>query len=276
MSTRERLYRTHALILRRRDQGDADRVLTIFSPEHGKLDVIAKGIRKTSSRKSGHLELFAHVSLLLAQGRTWDVVSEVTTVESFRYLRTDLDAIGRVSYVCELLDAFSESDDENAPLWELVLTILRILDQASNPAVVPVDATTPDAVPAAPAFDRSLLLRWFELRLLGAAGFQPQLFHCIACEEALTPVVNYLSIEEGGIFCPNCAKNREHLETIEVDVLKILRYLQSRSWAEVAPLQVRPTITRRVENILHRYLIHILERRLKSVDFLRRLNALAS
>lgn len=259
MQPRERLYRTHALILRRRDQGDADRILTLYSPDRGKLDVIAKGVRKTTSRKAGHLELFTHVLLLVAQARTWHIISEVSTVESFRYLRNDLDAIGRASYVCELLDAFAESDDENALLWDLVLMVLRTLDQAST-------LESP--------FDASLLLRWFELHLLGITGFQPQIFHCIACQEALQPVVNYLSIEEGGVLCHQCAQGRDNLETLEPDVLKILRFLQSRPWSEVAPLQVRPMILRRVENILQRFLLNILERRLRSVDFLRKLQAM--
>lgn len=259
MQPRDRLYRTHALVLRRRDQGDADRILTLYSPEHGKLDVIAKGVRKTTSRKAGHLELFTHVMLLLAQGRTWDIVSEVTTVESFRHLRDNLDAIGRASYVCELLDAFAESDDENGPLWELVLMVLRTLDQTAT-------LESP--------FEAGLLMRWFELRLLGITGFQPQIFHCIACHEALQPVVNTLSIEEGGVLCPKCSQGRDNLETLEPDVLKILRFLQSRPWNEVAPLQVRPMIQRRVENILQRFLLNILERRLRSVDFLRKLQAM--
>ena len=259
MQPRERLYRTHALILRRRDQGDADRILTLYSPQHGKLDVIAKGVRKTTSRKAGHLELFTHVLLLLAQARTWDIISEVSTVESFRHLRADLDAIGRASYVCELLDAFAESDDENVLLWDLVLMVLRTLDQQQ----------TSEA-----HFDPLLLLRWFELRLLGITGFQPQLFQCIGCQEDLQPTVNYLSINEGGVLCPKCAQGRDDLEALEPDVLKILRFLQSRPWNEVAPLQVRPMIQRRVENILQRFLLNILERRLRSVDFLRKLQAM--
>ena len=124
MNTRQRLYRTHAVVLRRRDYGDADRILTIFTPSLGKLEVIAKGIRKTTSRKAGHLELFTHTSLLLAQARTWDIISEAVTVESYRKIRNDLEKISRASYVCELVDCFTRADDENEPLWDLMLLVL--------------------------------------------------------------------------------------------------------------------------------------------------------
>ena len=261
MTKRQRSYRTHAVTLRRRDYGDADRVLTVFTPDAGKQELIAKGVRKTTSRKAGHLELFAHSALQIAQARTWDIITEASTVESFRHLRTDLDNIGRAAYICELIDRFTEADDENRLLWDLLLLALRQLDEAS----------APHANQAESDFDSDVLLRWFELRLLGVTGFQPQLFHCIGCGAPLEPVRNYLSLEDGGVYCPTCGAQQRDLEIIEPDALKVLRYLQSQPWPTVRALSVRPPVMRRVENILHRYLLTILEYRLKSTDFLRRL-----
>lgn len=256
MSTRERLYRTHAVVLGRRDYNDADRILTVFTPALGKRELIAKGVRKTTSRKAGHLESFTHTALLVAQARTWDIITEAVTVESFRHMRVNLEAIGAASYACELVAAVTEADDDSQPLWDLLLATLRALDERSGGA--------------APG-DHLLLLRWFELHLLSVTGFQPQFFHCLACEEPLTPVVNYLSLHEGGVFCPTCAQSRGDVETLEPDVLKVLRFLQSQPWAEVQRVAVRPHILRQVENILYRYLLTVLERHLKSADFLRKL-----
>ena len=255
MSERERIYRTHALILRRRDHSDADRILTVFTPDRGKLEVIAKGVRKPTSKKAGHVELFCHANMLIAQARTWDIVTEVVTVESFRRVRDDLDAISRAAYLCELLDAFCEGGDDLRPLWELALSTLRTLDES---------ATQPGQI------DRSALMQWFALHLLSVTGFQPQFFHCIGCGEELTAVANFLSLSEGGVYCPNCAPRQQKVETIEPDALKVLRYLQSRPWGEVQRLHVRRPIMRQVETILQRYVQFILERHLRSVDFLRR------
>jgi len=88
-----------------------------------------------------------------------------------------------------------------------------------------------------------------------------------------------LSIAAGGIFCPTCHNqaysqgqiHRDEFESIEPGVLKVLRFLQSRGWSEVQSLQVRPEVMQRVENILYRYLIVVLERQLKSANFLRRI-----
>lgn len=257
MPSRQRQYRTHAVILRRRDFRDADRILTVFTPNYGKLELIAKGIRKTTSRKAGHLELFSHSALMVAQGRTWDIVTEVVGVESYPSIRTDLDKISQASYIGELIDCFSESDDENQPLWELLIITLQELD-------------------ALPVADTSRLLQhWFEMHLLSLVGFQPQLFQCLNCDEELKPVTNYMSLVGGGVVCANCGQGQRDLETIDADVLKVLRFIQSHTWSAVSKVNIRPHILHQVDNLLYRYLLTVLERQLKSVDFMRRLQYMA-
>ena len=254
---RQRVYRTHAVVLRRRAYADADRILTVYTPGMGKRALIAKGIRKTTSRKAGHLELFTHASLMASQARTWDIVTEADTVESFRYLRQNLESIGRAAYVCELIDGFTEEEDENQPLWDLLLLTLRQLDALGQQPNEPRAA---------------VLMRWVELHLLNLTGFQPQLFHCLDCGQPLEQVTNTLILAEGGLICPACqARRGGDTEAIDADVLKVLRHLQSRPWADVESLSVRPPIMHPVQNIMHRYLLTILERRLKSSEFLCRL-----
>ncbi|MFO7630910.1 MAG: DNA repair protein RecO [Caldilinea sp.] len=254
MSIRERVRSTRALILRRRDVNDADRVLTVLTPGDGKLELIAKGVRKTTSRKAGHLEPFVHAALLVAQGRTWDIVTEVQTVESFRHLRDNLDAIAAASYVCELLDSFAETGDDAHALWDLALLVLRELDAAAAGDELP-----------------PTLLAWFNLHLLSLTGFQPQLFRCLDCERDIEPAINFLSLPEGGVLCAQCAARRSDVEALDVDTLKVLRFFQSQPWTAVAPVAVRPAILRRVENVLNRYLIFVLERQMRSTVFLHRL-----
>jgi DNA repair protein RecO (recombination protein O) len=258
MSNRHRVRKTHAVILRRRDFGDADRILVVYTPTHGKMELIAHGVRKTTSRKAGHLESFSHASLLIAEGRTWGIVTEATTVESYRHLREDLDQIGRAVYICELVDRFTNVDDENREVWDLLTGVLRALDDSDN----------------ASAFDPQLLLRWFELHLLALVGFQPQLFHCLGCGKTIEPVENYLSLLDGGVLCPECGPQVQDAEPISVEVLRILRHLQRSRWEDVNRLQLDESLMRQVDNVLYRYLVSVLERRLVSADFLRRLQSL--
>jgi len=252
LAERSNSYRTKAVILRRRKYSDADRILTVFTPRFGKRLLIAKGSRKTTSRKAGHLELFNHVNLLVALARTWDIITESVTVEGFFQLRGDLDAISRAAYICELVDAFTAEDDEYEPVWELLLFCLRELNEGS-------------------ASEADLLLRWFELQLLRLMGFQPELFTCLGCADDLQPVENFLHLSAGGVFCPDCGAGMQGGELINVRTLKILRHLFRTHWDGIRGLRVGPSTAHAVEGILQRYLVTILERRLKSTDFIYRL-----
>ncbi len=250
MTGRERLYRTDALILRRSDFGEADRLLTVFTPERGKLRLLAKGVRKITSRKAGHIELFMLTDMLVARGRTWDIVSQAEIVQPYRALREDLDKTGYAYYLAELVDRITEEHDANAPLFELLaLTLARLCE-----------------------FDDVFItLRYFELHLLSLTGFQPQLHFCIACNEALEPVENYFHLADGGTLCPDHGRVRPNAEPISLPVLKVLRFLQTEPWEKVANLQLNPATRTQVEKLLLGYITFTLERQLKSVDFLKRL-----
>jgi DNA repair protein RecO (recombination protein O) len=251
METKERLYRTDAIILRRADFGEADRLLTVYSPERGKLRLLAKGVRKTTSRKAGHVELFMLTNMLIAQGRTWDIISQAEIVQAYRGLREDLDKTGHAYYIAELVDRFTEEHDPNQPLFELLALTLAHLEHLDDPFSV---------------------LRYFELHLLNLTGFQPQLHFCVACQEPLEPVDNnYFHFVDGGMLCPKHGQVRPNAEAIPLPVLKVLRFLQTESWEKVATLQLTPKTRQQVETLLHDYLTFLLERQLKSVDFLRKL-----
>ncbi|HEX2324037.1 MAG TPA: DNA repair protein RecO, partial [Chloroflexota bacterium] len=86
----ERVYRTEGVVLRRQDFGEADRIISLYSPQHGKIRAIAKGVRRPRSRLGGHVELFTHVTVLVAQGRNLDLITQAEAVRPYRAIRDDL------------------------------------------------------------------------------------------------------------------------------------------------------------------------------------------
>jgi len=254
---RERLYRVQAIVLKRTDYGEADRVLTLLTPNLGKLRAIAKGVRKLTSRKSGHLELFTHTHLLLARGKQLDIITQADTLEAFLPLRENLERVGYAYYLAELVDKFAEEGVENRALFDLLLGAFAALGEAVvNPEV---------------------LARFFELRLLQYAGYQPQLFVCVHCGKVVDARENYFSAEAGGVLDPECVQTqREHIagyardaQPIALDTLKWLRDLQTHTWLTVQGQGVKNETLHQAEQLLQRYITHHLERNLKSVQFLR-------
>lgn len=247
----ERIYKIQGVILRRKDLGEADRILTIFTKERGKIRVVAKGVKKPTSRKAGFVELFTHISAVIASGSSLDILSQVDAVESYARLRGDLEMTIIASHFCELVDAFASDEDENTPLFQLLVSSLGYLE------------TTDDI---------RLITRYFELHLLRLAGFQPELFHCVSCGKAIEAVDNYFSVKDSGVVCLSCGFTVRGYKKLSLNALKVLRYFLRQPFEVVQHLDISAPVHRELEYLLHELITYTLERRLKSASFLRRLS----
>lgn len=245
-----RLYKTEAIVLRQRKLGEADRILTLFTPAHGKLDAKAKGVRKTTSRMSGHLQPLNRCMVQLARGRTMEVVAGCETLESFQPLRDDLDRLSRALYAAELADRFLPERLENLPTYRLLLDTLRRLQGET---------------------DADLLLRHYEMGLLERSGFRPELERCLGCQKPLQPVQNFFSPVAGGTYCAPCGAGAAGSRALSVNGLKVLRLLQRASYKEVGGLNLPPALSQEVERHLRSYIVCVLERDVNAAAFVERL-----
>jgi DNA repair protein RecO (recombination protein O) len=254
MASRERTFRTEAIVLRRKDFGEADRILTLFTPESGKIRAIAKGIRKPRSRKAGHLELYTRSSLLLARGREMDIITQAVTVDAYRPLREDLLRSTYGSYFVELVDRFTPDQAENKPLYELLTRALGWLSEAG---------------------DLALAARYYELQLLGMAGFQLELFRCVVGGEMIAAEDQFFGAADGGAICPKCGQARPDVFPVSLNALKVLRFMQRSPYEALRELQLRLSVHAELERILHRTITYHLERQLKSAQFLKQVRQAA-
>ena len=250
MPRTDRLYRVEAIVIRRRDWGEADRLLTLFTREQGKIQAVAKGARKPTSRKAGHVELFTHTRLLIARSRSIDIITQAETVEAYRPLRESLEASTLAHYFAELLDRFTGEAEADHALFDLLSLALAWLCQAE---------------------DLRLVARYYELRLLEMAGFRPELHHCPSCGNKLQPVDSFFSPAQGGVLCPNCGQGRRDVYALSLAAFKVLRYGQTRDWDHFRRLRLALPLHAEVERMLYHYLLFVLEQHLKSVAFLRQL-----
>jgi DNA repair protein RecO (recombination protein O) len=248
MPGRERSYRAEAVVLRHSDFGEADRLLTLYTRETGKVRAIAKGVRKIRSRKAGHLEPFTRVALQLAQARDMPIVTQAETIDAYLPLREDLLLTGYAAYVVEMLDRFTYEEGENRAIYNLLTdTLTRI-------------ATLPDPF---------LALRYYELHLFDYLGFRPELFNCVNCQAEIQPEDQYFSFAQGGVYCPKCGVNRPDLLPVSMDALKYLRHLQRSTFEQAARAQIPSAVRTEIESLLQQYLTYLLERTLNTPAFLR-------
>jgi len=243
---RVRIYHTEALVLRQQDYAEADRILTLLTPQ-GRLRAVAKGARRSTSHKAGHLDLFMRVELQLARGRNLDIITQAECKESFENLRLDVLRFTYACYVAELIDYIMQ-EEEQRELYQLAVDILRRMDCARNLA---------------------LWARYLDVTLLGLAGFQPDLYQCMRCRRDIQPEVNYLSLDLGGLLCPAC--NMGKALQVSINTQKLLRFLQRSQAADVARLTVSAETLQEAENLMLLYWQHVLEREIKTAASLKQL-----
>jgi DNA repair protein RecO (recombination protein O) len=253
MSGRERIFRTEAVILRRQDLGEADRLIVAYSPDRGKLRLVAKGVRRLTSRKAGHLEPFSRTSLLIARGRELDIVSQAEAIETYPSLQTDLQRVGQASYVVELIDRFTLDESGSRPAFGLLVETLGRLAEGRPAAAV---------------------LRYYELRLLELMGYRPEFFRCVQCSAKTLPEAQFFAPALGGVLCPRCGRGQAPARPLSLEALKVLRHYQRSGFETAAVPQVRSVVRQEVEGHLEAYLHHLLERKLNSPRFLRQVQAL--
>ena len=246
---RARAIRTETIVLRQQVFGEADRLLTLLTPDRGKLRAIAKGVRRPSSRKAGHLDLFMRSDVLLALGRNLDIITQAQIIDSYLALRDDLLRSSYASYCVELLDCFTPEGETNHELYRLLADTLSRLSGSDN---------------------LPLTVRHYELHLLDLVGFRPELERCLGKGEPVQPEDQYFDPLMGGVLCSHCGSQRRGAWPISMDALRLMRFLQRSPYGAVANLRVRPNVVAELERTHVRYITVQLQRQLKSVDFLER------
>ena len=253
-----RLYKTEAIVLRQRRLGEADRILTLLTPAHGKMDAKAKGVRKTTSRMSGHLQPLTRCIVQLAQGHISDVITGCDTLESFQKLRDDLQRLSRALYAAELIDRITPERSPGFAAYRLLLETLRRLERAEG-----VDPWTGSGC--------DLVLRYFEMRLMDHAGFRPELGSCVGCRSALQPEQNHFAPQSGGAVCRVCVPGLAGTRPLTLEGLKVLRLLQRGSYNDIARLKMPAALAQEVERHLRSYIVCVLERDVNAGSFIERL-----
>lgn len=247
-----RSFRAAAVVLRHKDWGEADQLLTLYTREHGKLRVVAKGARKITSRKAGHLQPFTYVNLQLAKGRDLMIVTQAETVNAFLGIGADLMKTGYASYVIELLDRFVYEDDGgNSGVFRMLVETLERLEKES---------------------DAWVAVRYYEMRLLDHVGFRPHLFECANCGREILPEDQYFSSSAGGVICPRCGYGLPNLIKISVETLKYLRHFQRSSYRDASRAHPSPEVQKEAEILMQAYFTYLLERKLNTPGFIKRVS----
>jgi len=245
--SKPRNYQTEAIIIKKIKLGEAGRILTLYTPHLGKIQAVAKGVRRPRSKMAGHLELLTHSLVSLARGRNIDTITGSQTINSFLPLKSDLQLTSYALYATELVNQFTADNVEDYPLFQLLLETMHRLCQGG---------------------DNELVLRYFELHLLNEVGYRPQLQQCVSCRSILKSTTNSFCPSAGGMLCPDCSQSQPLTYPLSVNAQKVLQLLQNNDYNTVSKLKINPELAHQLEMVIRNYLKYLLEREVKSAAWL--------
>ncbi|MDA0988736.1 MAG: DNA repair protein RecO [Chloroflexi bacterium] len=246
MTTPPKIYKTEAIVLKHFAIGEADYLLTMYTPNGGKLRAVAKGARRVKSKLGGHLEPLMRTSVLMTRGQNLDNINQAEVMEGFRVVREDLDRLSRALYISELVDAITPDEQPNYPIYRLLFEAMRSLNENAAPSLMP----------------------YFQLRLLDYSGFMPELYKCVECGSTLAPGHHRFTPDRGGSLCDSCHPLNVSVLPLSLDTLKVLRFLQRETYANIERLHLEQGTLLELERLMEALLRHVLDREVKATRFL--------
>jgi DNA repair protein RecO (recombination protein O) len=206
-------YKTKGIVIGRTNYGEADRILTLMTAEHGKIRAIAKGSRKIKSRSGGHIELFGIVDFILANSRSLDIVTSATLTWYPHTIASDYNRLGFGYLFASMVNKLVDEDEPHIEVYELLVASLGALE--------------------AHGVEPQLEL-WFKLRLLDALGYKPGLDGCVVCGESSGEGSYSISPERGGLVDKSC-RSMGDLE-ISINAIKLWRLVLDHTYASIRTL----------------------------------------
>jgi DNA repair protein RecO (recombination protein O) len=241
---------TPAIVLRARDYAESDRIVTLLTPDFGKLSGIAKGAKASRKRFERKLEPFSCVTLFFRRRPHGQLVF-ITRAEpgpiAHPLIEDDLGKIALGSYMLELADALTTEETEAAGAYHVLADALaRLSEQPAN----------------------SALRHAYELKVLRAAGYGLQFGRCRLCETAVASdaAALYFVISRGGVVCMRCRPEAPE-GAVRLDTASAVA-LAGLDLAPFKEAHTMPPGSAAAGIALSRFLLSIMDRKLRSADFL--------
>lgn len=243
--------KTTAIVLKRTDFGEADRLLTLFSYDQGKLRALAKGARRPLSKLGGHLEPGSMTAFQLTEGRNFYIVTGAELQYSYADMRDQLRKTSLAYYLLEAVESLTVEQQAHPSAFSLLSDGLVLLETVT------------------PGPTESLLSPAFTLKLLADLGYLPELGLCVHCAKPLEPEENAFSAQMGGILCPDCQSRDYGAIALSATTIKVMRILLENKLEIILRLNPDRKVITELTRIIEGYLQHHTDREMKSLSFVR-------
>lgn len=247
------------IIIKRRDFQENDRLFYIYTKEHGKIEVVAKGTKKISSKLNAYLEPFYLVNLMIAKGKVLDKLANANIVRTYENLRNDKELIGffLINYLSEIINNLILGQSPQNIKYDLLLELLDILDNE----IINERENKKECL--------LMLTNVFIIKLLNLLGYRPEIKRCLSCHKAILLTKNIFNFSRGGVICDDCKKICLIEDYIKVSdkVIKLLQLAGSEDLGYFLNMANGQKEINEFNKIVQRLVLVNSERPIKSLEF---------
>ncbi len=248
------LYKTKAVVLRALSYGEADRIITLYSQDFGKIKGFAKGAKRSQKRFGNTLEIGSYISASFFEKETTDLVrlGHCDLIRPFTGLRGDIKRLAWASYLIELIESLTAERIQNKALFRLLVFFLNLIDKETL---------------------REEILRVFEVRLFSLVGYEPQFHSCRRCQRELADEKIFFSAQEGGVLCFSCTEAKSGLPSISLGTIKTLHLAQTLPLEKIGRISFSLQSIKESEVVLSNFISQYVGKELKSKKFISQISS---
>lgn len=244
------IQKSDAIVIRRQTFRETSLIVTFYTKDFGKIKGIVRGVRGPHAQYGGgSLEIFAHDAIVFYERKKSDVftISQCDLVEFFNPVRQSLERLAYANYIIELLDSVTTLGEKSEEVFQLLLNSLTLLSGEASARRV---------------------ARIFEIKLLALLGLMPTLTTCAYCGGNVDISAKF-SVAHGGLICKSCIDKDKNALPIMAGTVKFIEHIRELPFEKVERIKVANAVGKELESILRKFLDYHIERRLKSLEFLR-------
>lgn len=233
-------YRTQAFVLKIENRGEADQLITVFSKDFGKLEILAKAIRKINSKLRSGVEIFYLSEIEFIQGKNYKTLTDAILIEKFDNIRRDFKKLKIAYKILEIINNLIKEQEPDRNIWQLLREFFFRLNQLKIKN-----------------FEEIILYFYFCWNLFALLGYEPELYCCLLCQKKLIPQKIFFSFKEGGLICQNCSKRLKLTNEISIETIKILRIFLKRNWFFLKKIKIKKENLNSLKKITQAYYRYI-------------------
>lgn len=252
------LQKSEGFIIKSRLLRDADKMITLYTKQYGKMNALAKGVRKITSKFASNLEIFNYNELVMYKKEDSDIatITGCNSRKSFHKIRNDFFKMMKGAYMVELVDKFTCHYNQNSAIFYLINDAFLLMDD--------IEYTNKDVLQ---------LVEAFIMRLLSYSGYKLHLDKCVVCGSSIIDVSCKFSSQEGGVVCSECRVKDNYALDVSALMLGYLRKLQSTDLAHVKKLPTSELMRYNVKRVLDACINNHIITPLRSEEFMHKMKS---